>query len=123
MTNLVKIADELSELKIVEVSELVKMLEERWGVSASVAVAAAPVADGQSAGATEKSSFEVILTNPGASKINIIKLVKDICNLGLQEAKAIVDAAPKAIKSNVNKEEAETIKKKFEEAGASIELK
>ncbi len=118
-----KIIDEVKELSVLELNELVKALEEEFGVSAA-AVAAAPVA-GAAAGAAaeEKSEFDVVLASFGDAKMAVIKAVKDICGLGLKEAKELVEAAPKAIKEGVAKAEAEEIKAKLEEAGAKIELK
>ena len=118
-----KIIDEVKELSVLELNELVKALEEEFGVSAA-AVAAAPVA-GAAAGAAaeEKSEFDVVLASFGDAKMAVIKAVKDICGLGLKEAKELVEAAPKAVKEGVAKAEAEEIKAKLEEAGAKIELK
>lgn len=119
-----KIIDEVKELSVLELNELVKALEEEFGVSA-VAVAAAPAAGGAAGGAAaeEKTEFDVILTSFGDAKMAVIKAVKDVCGLGLKEAKEIVEAAPKAIKEGVAKAEAEELKAKLEEAGAKIELK
>lgn len=117
----------VKELTVLELSELVSTLEEEFGVSAAApvaAVAAAPAAGGAEAAAEEeKSEFDVILTNPGASKIGVIKIVKNITGLGLKDAKALVDGAPKPIKEGVAKEEAEKMKAELEEAGAEVELK
>lgn len=124
MANLVEIVDQLSSLKILEVSELVKMLEEKWGVSAAAPVAAiAAVTGNANSPATEKSTFDVMLNSAGGSKINVIQAVRKITGLGLQEAKALVDGAPKSVKSGVNKEDAEKFKKELEDAGATVELK
>ena len=126
MANLEKIADELSNLTVLEAAELSKMLEEKWGVSAAapVAVAAAPGAGGDGAAAAEeKDEFDVILASAGDKKINVIKEVRAITGLGLKEAKDLVEAAPKAVKEAASKDEAEEIKKKLEEAGATVELK
>ena len=125
MANLEKIVEELSSLTVLEAAELAKLLEEKWGVSAAaaVAVAAAPAAGGAAAPAEEKTEFTVVLASAGDKKIEVIKEVRAITGLGLKEAKDLVEAAPKAIKEGVNKEEAETIKKKFVEAGASVEIK
>jgi large subunit ribosomal protein L7/L12 len=125
MANLEKLADELSALTVLEAADLSKMLEEKWGVSAAapVAVAAAPGAGGGEAEAEEKDSFDVILTSFGEKKINVIKEVRAITGLGLKEAKDLVDGAPKPVKEGVGKDEAEEVKKKLEEAGASVELK
>lgn len=114
--------EEVKALSVLELSELVKALEEEFGVSAAaVAVAAAPAEGG--AAADEKSEYDVILTSAGGSKMAVIKLVKEITGLGLKEAKAIVDEAPKAVKEGVSKADAEDIQKQLEEAGASVELK
>ncbi|MDE7360929.1 MAG: 50S ribosomal protein L7/L12 [Oscillospiraceae bacterium] len=119
-----KIIDEVKELSVIELNELVKALEEEFGVSAA-AVAAAPAAGGAAGGAAaeEKTEFDVILASFGDAKMAVIKAVKDVCGLGLKEAKEIVEAAPKAIKEGVAKAEAEELKAKLEEAGAKIELK
>ena len=123
MADLNKIVDEIKELSVVEVSELVKMLEEEFGVSAAAPVmVAGPVAGGAEASSEEKSSFNVVLKDAGASKINVIKLVKEITELSLGEAKALVDGAPKTIKENVPAEEAKAIEAKLKEAGATVEL-
>ncbi len=125
MADLNQIAEDLSSLTVLEASELAKMLEEKWGVSAAaaVAVAAAPgaAADGGAA-AEEKTEFTVILKSAGDKKINVIKEVRAITGLGLKEAKELVEAGDKAVKEDVPKDEAEEIKKKLEEAGATIEL-
>ena len=127
MANIEKIVDELSNLTVMEAAELSKALEEKWGVSAAAAVAvAAPGAAASDAGgdaATEKSEFDVILTAAGDKKINVIKEVRTITGLGLKEAKDLVEAAPKPVKEGASKDEAEEIKKKLEEAGASVEVK
>ncbi len=122
MANLEKIADQLSSLTVLEASELSKMLEEKWGVSAAapVAVAAAPAA---AEVAEEKSEFDVVLASFGEKKINVIKEVRAITTLGLKEAKELVESAPKTVKEGIRKEEAEEIKKKLEAAGATVELK
>ena len=125
MANLEKIAEDLSALTVIEAAELSKMLEEKWGVSAAapVAVAAAvPGADGGGEAAAEKDAFTVMLTAIGEKKINVIKEVRSITGLGLKEAKVLVEGAPKPVKEDVAKEEAEEIKGKLEEAGASVEL-
>jgi large subunit ribosomal protein L7/L12 len=124
MANLEQIVDDLSALTVMEAAELSNLLEEKWGVSAAapVAVAAAgPAAGGEAA--EEKTEFDVILTAAGEKKINVIKEVRAITALGLKEAKELVESAPKAVKEGVKKEEAEELKKKLEEAGASVELK
>jgi len=126
MADLNKIVDELSALTVLEAAELSKLLEEKWGVSAAAAVAVAgPAAAGGAAApaAEEKDEFDVILTGDGGKKINVIKEVRAITGLGLGEAKALVESAPKAVKEGVNKEEAEKIKKQIEEAGGTVELK
>lgn len=123
-TNLEKIADDLSKLTVLEAAELSTLLEEKWGVSAAapVAVAAGP-AGGEAAAAEEKTEFDVILASYGEKKIDVIKVVRAITALGLKEAKDLVEGAPKPVKEDVNKEEAEELKKKLEEAGATVELK
>ena len=126
MANLEKIAEDLSALTVLEAAELSKLLEEKWGVSAAAApVAVAAVAGGDTGGADaeEKTEFDAVLTAVGASKINVIKEVRAITGLGLKEAKDLVEGAPKAIKEAVSNDEAEEIKKKLEEAGASVEIK
>ncbi|MDB5477785.1 MAG: ribosomal protein [Alphaproteobacteria bacterium] len=121
MADLAKIVDQLSELTVLEAAELAKMLEEKWGVSAAAPTAVA--AAGGAAGAPEKDSFDVILLEAGANKINVIKVVREVTGLGLKEAKDLVDGAPKAVKEALSKQEAEDLKKKLEEAGAKLELK
>ncbi len=126
MANLEKIAEDLSALTVLEAAELSKLLEEKWGVSAAaapVAVAAAAGGDTDGAGVEEKTEFDAVLTSIGASKISVIKEVRAITGLGLKEAKDLVEGAPKAIKEAVSNDEAEEIKKKLEEAGASVEIK
>ncbi|GGA65506.1 50S ribosomal protein L7/L12 [Pelagibacterium lentulum] len=125
MADLAKLVDDLSALTVLEASELSKMLEEKWGVSAAapVAVAAAGGAAAAAAPAEEKDEFDVVLTDAGAQKINVIKEVRGITGLGLKEAKDLVEGAPKAVKEGVNKAEAEDIKAKLEAAGAKVELK
>ena len=125
MADLAKIVDDLSSLTVIEAAELSKMLEEKWGVSAAapVAVAAAAGGGGDAAAAEEKTEFDVVLAEAGAQKINVIKEVRAITGLGLKEAKDLVEAAPKAVKEGVSKDEAEELKKKLEEAGAKVELK
>ena len=120
-----EILNAISEMSVLELSELVKAIEEKFGVSAAapVAVAAAGPAAGGAAAAEEKSEFDVILKEAGAQKIQVIKAVREITALGLKEAKALVDGAPKEVKTGVAKAEAEEIKKKLEEAGATVELK
>jgi large subunit ribosomal protein L7/L12 len=125
MADLNKIVDDLSALTVLEAAELAKLLEEKWGVSAAAAVAvAAPAAGGGAAAAAdEKTEFDVILTGDGGNKIAVIKEVRAITNLGLTEAKALVEAAPKALKEGVNKAEAEDIKAKITAAGGTVEIK
>jgi large subunit ribosomal protein L7/L12 len=125
MANLEKIADDLSSLTVMEAAELSTMLEEKWGVSAAapVAVAAAGAADAGGDAAEEKTDFDVILASVGDKKINVIKEVRAMTQLGLKEAKELVESAPKPVKEGVKKEEAEELKKKLEEAGATVELK
>ena len=121
MTDLNNIIDQLSKLTVVEAAELSKQLEDKWGVTAHAPVAAAPVA--AAAPAEEKSEFTVFLTAVGDKKINVIKEVRAFTGLGLKEAKDLVEAAPKEIKSSVAKKDAEEVKKKLEVAGAKVELK
>ena len=127
MADINAIAEQIQGLTLLEASQLVKLLEERLGVSAAAAaVAAAPAAGGAAAAAApaeEKTEFNVILTAAGANKINVIKAVREVTSLGLKEAKDLVDGAPKPIKEGVSKEEAETIRKKFVDAGATVEVK
>ncbi|MCF4098689.1 50S ribosomal protein L7/L12 [Maritalea mediterranea] len=125
MADLEKLVEDLSALTVLEASELSKMLEEKWGVSAAapVAVAAAAGGDAGGAAAEEKDEFDVILAGAGDKKINVIKEVRAITGLGLKEAKDLVEGAPKAVKEGVAKAEAEEIKAKLEAAGASVELK
>ena len=123
MADLNKIIEDLSSLTVVEAAELSKQLEEKWGVTAAAAVAAAPAASGGDAPAEEKDDFTIMLVAAGDKKINVIKEVRAITELGLKEAKDLVEGAPKEIKSGVNKKEAEEIKAKLEAAGAKVELK
>jgi len=126
MADINALVDQLSALTVLEAAELSKALEEKWGVSAAAAVAVAAPAGGAAGGAPAeeaKDEFDVILTGDGGKKINVIKEVRAITGLGLTEAKALVEGAPKAIKEGVNKAEAEELKKKLEEAGATVELK
>ena len=123
MADLNKIVEDLSALTVLEAAELSKLLEEKWGVSAAAAVAAAPAAGGAAAAVEEKDEFDVILTGDGGNKINVIKEVRAITGLGLGEAKALVEGAPKAVKEGVNKAEAEELKAKLLAAGATVELK
>ncbi len=126
MADIEKIAEELSNLTVLEAAELATLLEERWGVSAAAApmAVAMPAGGGDAGGAAEeKTEFDVILTAVGASKINVIKEVRAITGLGLKEAKDLVEGAPKAVKEGVSKDEADEIKGKLEEAGATVEVK
>lgn len=127
MADVNAILDQIKALTLLEAAQLVKGIEEAFGVSAAAAaVAAAPAAGGAAAAAPaaeEKTEFTVVLTAAGANKINVIKVVREVTSLGLKEAKDLVDGAPKTIKEGVNKEEAESIKKKFVDAGASVEVK
>ena len=116
MADINAIAGQIQELTLMEAAQLVRLLEEKLGVSAAAATAAAPAAE-------EQTEFTVVLTGIGANKINVIKAVREVTSLGLKEAKDLVDAAPRPIKEGVNKEEAESIKKKFTEAGATVEVK
>ena len=122
MADLNKIIENLSSLTVVEAAELSKQLEEKWGVTASAPVAAAPVAGG-AAPAEEKDEFTIVLTAAGDKKINVIKEIRTVTTLGLKEAKDLVEGAPQEVKTGVNKKEAEEIKKKLEAAGAKVELK
>jgi large subunit ribosomal protein L7/L12 len=126
MADINALVDQLSELTVLEAADLAKALEEKWGVSAAAAVAAAPAGGGGGAAAPaeeEKTEFDVILTSDGGKKINVIKEVRAITQLGLGEAKALVEGAPKPVKEGVNKAEAEELRKRLEEAGATVELK
>jgi large subunit ribosomal protein L7/L12 len=127
MADINAIADQIQGLTLLEASQLVKLLEEKLGVSAAAAAVAvaAPAAGGGAAAAPaeEKTEFNVILTGVGSNKINVIKVVREVTSLGLKEAKDLVDGAPKPVKEGVNKDEAEAIKKKFIEAGATVEVK
>ncbi len=122
-----KLASELESWSIMEIAEFGKFLQDRWGVSAAPVAVAAPAAGGAAAPAAaaeeEKTEFTVILKETGASKINVIKAVREITGLGLKEAKDLVDGAPKPVKENIAKDEANTIKKKLEDAGATVEMK
>jgi large subunit ribosomal protein L7/L12 len=118
------ILNAIAEMSVMDVVELVSAMEEKFGVSAAAAVAAAPVADGGDAGAVEEQTeFEVLITSAGEKKVNAIKVVRAITGLGLKEAKALVDDAPSTVKEGVTKDEAEELKKQLEEAGASVEVK
>ena len=126
MADIEKIAEDLSKLTVLEAAELAKLLEEKWGVSASAApMAVAMPASGGDAGGSpeEKTEFDVVLASAGASKINVIKEVRTITGLGLKEAKDLVEAAPKPVKEGVSKDEADQLKAKLEEAGATVEVK
>ena len=126
MADINAIAEQIQGLTLLEASQLVKLLEEKLGVSAAAAaVAAAPAAGAAAAAAPveEKTEFSVVLTAAGANKINVIKAVREVTSLGLKEAKDLVDGAPKTVKEGINKEEAEAIRKKFVDAGASVEVK
>ena len=118
-----KMLEEIDKLTVVELAELVKGIEEKYGVTAAAVAAPAAGAAGAAAGAAEKSEFDIVLTEAGANKIAVIKVVRDATGLGLKEAKDLVDGAPKTIKEGVAKEEAEELKAKFVEAGATVELK
>ncbi len=117
------IVEELKTLTVLELSELVKAVEEEFGVSAAAAVAVAAPAGGEAAAAEEKSEFDVVLADAGAEKIKVIKVVREITGLGLADAKALVDGAPKTLKEAASKEDADAIKAKLEEVGAKVELK
>ena len=124
MADLKAFAEQLVNLTVKEVKELADILKEEYGIepaAAAVAVAAGPAAAG--AAVEEQTAFDVVLAEAGASKLNVVKLVKDLCSLGLKEAKELVDAAPKTLKEGVSKEEAESLKKALEEAGAKVEIK
>lgn len=125
MADLEKIVDDLSNLTVLEAAELSKLLEEKWGVSAAAPVAVAAAAGGGDAGAAEeeKTSFTVVLASIGEKKINVIKEVRAITGLGLKEAKDLVEAAPKPVKEDVNKDEAAKLKEQLEAAGATVEVK
>ena len=126
MADIKKIAEDLSNLSVLEAAELATLLEEKWGVSAAAApmAMAMPAGGGDAGGAAEeKSEFDVVLASAGASKINVIKEVRTITGLGLKEAKDLVEGAPKPVKEGVSKDEAEQIKAKLEEAGATVEVK
>ncbi len=124
MADIEKIADQLSGLSVLEAADLAKLLEDKWGVSAAAPVAvAAAAAGGDAAAAEEKTEFDVVLASIGEKKINVIKEVRALTGLGLKEAKDLVEAAPKAVKEGVSKDEAEEIKGKLEGAGATVELK
>jgi large subunit ribosomal protein L7/L12 len=126
MADLQQLEDQIVGLSLLDAAQLVKKLEERLGVSAAAAAPVMVAGGGAAAGAApaeEKTEFTVVLTGAGANKINVIKAVREVTSLGLKEAKDLVDGAPKTVKENVSKEEAETIKKKFTEAGATVEIK
>ena len=123
MADLEKIVEDLSNLTVLEAAELSKLLEEKWGVSAAAPVAVAAAGGGDAAPAEEQDAFSVVLTDAGDKKINVIKEVRAITGLGLKEAKDLVEGAPKEVKADVPKAEAQELKKKLEEAGAKVELK
>lgn len=125
MADIKKFAEELVNLTVKDVQELAKVLKEEYGIepAADAAVVAAPAAGGEAAAAAEKTEFDVILKSPGAAKLQVVKVVKEITGLGLKEAKELVDGAPKAIKEKISKAEAEQIKAQVEEAGAEVEVK
>jgi large subunit ribosomal protein L7/L12 len=123
MADIQNIVDQLSALTVLEAADLAKALEEKWGVSAAAAVAVAGPAAAAAPAEEEKTEFDVILTGDGGKKINVIKEVRAITGLGLGEAKALVEGAPKAVKEGIGKDEAEKIKKQIEEAGGTVELK
>ena len=123
MADLAKLVDDLSNLTVIEAAELSKLLEEKWGVSAAAPVAVAAGGGAAAPAAEVKDTFDVILAEVGANKINVIKEVRAITNLGLKEAKDLVEGAPKPVKEGVNKDEAEAIKKKLEDAGAKVQVK
>ena len=123
MADLNTIIDSLSALTVMEAAELVKKLEEKWGVSAAAVAVAAGPAGAAAAPAEEKTEFNVVLASAGANKINVIKEVRAVTSLGLKEAKDLVEGAPKPVKEGVNKDEAEAVKKKLEEAGAKVQVK
>jgi len=126
MADLQQLQDQIVGLSLLDAAQLVKMLEEKLGVSAAAAAPVMVAGGGAAAGAApaeEKTEFTVVLTGAGANKINVIKAVREVTSLGLKEAKDLVDGAPKTVKENVSKEEAETIKKKFTDAGATVEIK
>lgn len=123
MADVQKILDDIKELKLLEVAELVKLMEEEFGVSAAAPVMVAGAAAEGGQAAAEQSEFEVVLAEAGASKLGVIKVVRELTGLGLKEAKELVDGAPKSLKTGVAKEEAEAMKAKLEEAGAKVELK
>jgi large subunit ribosomal protein L7/L12 len=129
MADIQAIANDLSGLTVMQVAELVKLLEDKWGVSAAaaapvmMAAPGAPAAGGAAAAVEEKTEFAVHLTSAGDKKINVIKVVREVTSLGLKEAKDLVDGAPKVVKEGISKDEAAAIKKKFEEVGATVEVK
>ncbi len=126
MADIKKLAEELVNLSVKDVNELATILKDEYGIepaAAPVAVAAGPAAGGEAGGAEEQTEFTVILKSAGASKLQVVKVVKELTGLGLKEAKEIVDSAPKEIKEDVSKEEADALKSKLEEAGAEVELK
>jgi large subunit ribosomal protein L7/L12 len=123
MADLQVIAENLSALTVMEAAQLVKMLEEKWGVSAAAPIAMAAAGAAPAAVVEEKTEFDVVLKEVGEKKINVIKVVREVTSLGLKEAKDLVDGAPKTVKEGISKDEAEAVKKKFEEVGAKVEIK
>jgi large subunit ribosomal protein L7/L12 len=123
MADLQAISENLSSLTVIEAAQLVKMLEEKWGVSAAAPVAMAAAGAAPAAVVEEKTEFDVVLKEVGEKKINVIKVVREVTSLGLKEAKDLVDGAPKTVKEGISKDEAEAVKKKFEEVGAKVEIK
>lgn len=123
MADIAKFIEDIKALSVLELNELVKAIEEEFGVSAAAPVMMAGAVDGGAAAAEEKTEFDVVLTSAGAGKINVIKVVREATGLGLKEAKEIVDGAPKAVKEKISKADADALKAKLEEAGASVELK
>ncbi len=117
------IIEEIKAMPLLELADLVKAIEEEFGVSAAAVAVAAPAAGGDAPAAAEKTEFDVVLADAGAGKINVIKVVRELTGLGLKEAKEVVDGAPKAVKEGISKEDAEAMKAKLEEAGAKVELK
>ena len=123
MADISSMIEAIKGMTVMELSELVKAIEDEFGVSAAAAVAAAPAESGAAAAAEEKSEYEVVLTEVGETKMNVIKAIKDILGLGLKESKELVDAAPKTVKAGISKEEADEIVAKLKEAGATTEVK
>ena len=123
MADLQAISENLSSLTVMEAAQLVKMLEEKWGVSAAAPIAMAAAGAAPAAVVEEKTEFDVVLKEVGEKKINVIKVVREVTSLGLKEAMDLVDGAPKTVKEGISKDEAEAVKKKFEEVGAKVEIK